>query len=213
MELIKASVTAVSPLTVKIDGASSSIIANLLAGLPVAGATCWLLFPPGKQPPLVVIPGKAVDSDLLDGIDSSGFAQVKPGSYAYCDTGGANTSPPANTDYTLPMVSRTPDNGAHTVAVYSDGVGLTVREPGLYACNLVMTFSQVAAITAIVLSAGGTAAVYRGSNDAMASLSTVRALNAGDTIRCIVNVPAGSAVGGGFYLWPIMTAHRLGQLV
>lgn len=56
MELIKASVTTVSPLTVTIDGSAAPIPGTLVTGSPVANALCWLLFPPGGLPPLVMVP-------------------------------------------------------------------------------------------------------------------------------------------------------------
>lgn len=56
MELIKASVAAVSPLTVKIDSSATPIPGTLITGAPAVNALCWLLFPPGGLPPLVIVP-------------------------------------------------------------------------------------------------------------------------------------------------------------
>lgn len=91
MDMVKASVTQVSPLLVTIEGASQPCPGTLVLGTPVAGATCYLSFLNGyNQPPLVFVPSSGgggggsmtkaqidalgVDAGTLDGIDSTAFA-------------------------------------------------------------------------------------------------------------------------------------------
>lgn len=58
MEMVKATVTQVSPLTVTIEGATRAAPGVLISGTPTVGVTCYLAFlTGGNQPPLVFVPG------------------------------------------------------------------------------------------------------------------------------------------------------------
>lgn len=84
-ELVRASVTQVSPLKVRVDGAATANAAEALPGfVPVVGARVWaatigtqllvLAGGGGSAPTKAQIDALDVDADTLDGIDSTGFA-------------------------------------------------------------------------------------------------------------------------------------------